>query len=144
MLERFEHLQGHTIRNIEFRSNVKGDELIFTLTNGERYMLYHDQECCEGVYVEDIDAPLSLLIGVPIILAEEVTNANGSLEGRDSSFTWTFYKLATYRGAVTIRWYGGSNGYYSEKVSWARSSRCLMSSPFSIQPSAPSLALSQS
>lgn len=114
----FSTLIGKTFTDIE--GDVGDDEIVFKATDGNRYVLFHDQECCEIVSVEDINGDLSDLIGSPIIIAEESTsdeNPEGVevIEYQDS-FTWTFYKLATQKGHVVIRWYGESNGYYSEKV----------------------------
>jgi hypothetical protein len=95
------------------------DEIVFTTTEGEKYKLFHCQDCCEHVYVEDIDGELKDLVGHPILLAEEVSSPEPYTPDEES-YTWTFYKLATIRGSVTIRWLGSSNGYYSESVDFRK------------------------
>lgn len=104
---------GKTLTDVYQAGN---DEIIFTLDTGERYKMYHDQDCCEAVYIEDIWGDLSDLIGSPIEVAEEVTNYDYPKHTYDESYTWTFYKFRTVNSDVTIRWYGTSNGYYSESV----------------------------
>lgn len=123
----FAELVGKTLARVEV--NDDRDQILFVTTDGKFYRQYHSQDCCENVEVEEIVGVLSDLIGEPILLAEEVTYAGTDNEPdnewpesvpspdyRPESYTWTFYKLATIKGGVTIRWYGTSNGYYSESV----------------------------
>lgn len=85
--------------------------------DGTLYMFDHEQECCECVYLEDVTGDLQNLVGTPIVIAECVTNRNTEDEEElEEFYTWTFYKFATNKGYVTLRWYGTSNGYYSETV----------------------------
>lgn len=112
----FNELVGKTLVSV---LGEKDSELIvFTDTDGDTYALYHHQDCCESVYVEDIVGDLSDLIGSPILQAEESssTEQDSITEVNNDSFTWSYYKLATINGYVDIRFFGSSNGYYSKSV----------------------------
>lgn len=103
------------INKIAVNIEQNDDSLLFHMSDASIYKMYHDQDCCEYVHIEDIDGDLNDLIGFPLLQAEEsysdATNATNA-----ESATWTFYKFATIKGYVTIRWYGSSNGYYSESA----------------------------
>lgn len=114
-------LLGKTLKSVT--GKVGDDEIIFETTDGEKYKLYHWQNCCETVSVEDICGDMQDLVGSPITQAEENSsneNPPGVTKEYQGSFTWTFYRLATAKGQVVIRWYGESNGYYSERVDFAK------------------------
>lgn len=111
---KFEELLGKTLTEIDVSTSK--DEILFHTDEGNTYKMFHDQDCCECVSIDDINGDLNDLIGNPILIAEESTNSDNPQSQYDESFTWTFYKLATVKGYVDIKWYGESNGYYSEEV----------------------------
>lgn len=115
-------LEGKTLIAVDYNDH---DVIRFIVDTGESYIMYHERDCCEQVSVEDICGDLEDLVGSEITRAEEVSNMeeperdyNDNCDG--DSHTWTFYKIDTRKGGVTIRWFGSSNGYYSEGVSFAR------------------------
>lgn len=118
---RFSVLQGQTLKSVVVSDDKERVDI--ETDTGKKYRLYHSQNCCENVSVEDVCGDLSDLIGSPLLVAEEV-ESDKTPEGfihdyEPESQTWTFYKLDTEKGGVTIRWFGSSNGYYSESVSFA-------------------------
>ena len=111
-------LKGKTLVSVK----ESGDEVVFETDDGVIYKMYHEQDCCESVSIESIDGNLQDLVGIPIVMAEETSDSSGTDNGYDHE-TWTFYKFATIKGYVTIRWYGSSNGYYSERVDFVKVSK---------------------
>ena len=127
----FDDMLGQIVVDIERDGD---EELTFKMEDGATWRMYHQTDCCEYVTIDDIVGDLDDLIGHPILQAEAVACQNlkelpsedmmwmvltDTLSSRsDESETWTFYKFATIKGSVNIRWYGSSNGYYSEDVSF--------------------------
>lgn len=113
----FSILIGKTLTRID----VRDDYITFYTDDNKRFCMFHEEDCCESVSIDEIiGVDIQELIGDPILLAEERSNRDDPPKSvyDNESYTWTFYELATIKGAVTIRWYGSSNGYYSEAVSF--------------------------
>ena len=118
----FSVLKGKTLTTVEGLEVGNYDYVKFTCEDGTVYIMEHEQDCCESVSIEDVVGNVSDLIGVPLLMADEVSDYDApALAQYEESYTWTFYKLATVKGYVDIRWYGSSNGYYSESVSFWQS-----------------------
>lgn len=98
-----------------------GEAIHFENDEGTFIMNHHD-DCCEDVHIESIVGDLSALVNTPILVAEKVqSDQNPRVDPElpnyiPDSFTWTFFKFTTLKGYVDIRWWGESNGYYSEDV----------------------------
>jgi len=94
---------------------VNGDcnMVTFVSSNGDTFTMYHQQDCCEDVYLAEIVGELEWLLNSPIKMAEVVGQEGETDEG---VYQWTFYKIGTEKGVVTFRWYGESNGYYGVEV----------------------------
>ena len=115
----FSILKGLTITSIDGLEDDSA-EVIFTTSEGRRFEMSHSQDCCEIVSIEDVCGDVNDLLNSPILLAEKETSDKDPVdvnkEYHDDLYCWTFYKLSTFKGDVTIRWYGESNGYYSVGV----------------------------
>lgn len=109
----FNSMIGKTI--LEVKQLDGKDALAFEFEDSV-VLMHHWGDCCESVEINDICGDLNDLVGNPLLLVEESTNSEDNPPNDADSFTWTFYKLATIKGYVDIRWLGESNGYYSESV----------------------------
>lgn len=113
----FSELVGKTINRID---GLESESEVVTIhcTDETKYQMYHTQDCCESVTLNDIVGDPADLLSNPVLIAY-VETKTGDTDHYDSE-TWTFYRLSTIKGTVTLKWYGTSNGYYSESVEFDR------------------------
>ena len=112
--------RGKTEKGCPYEWSAGGEDLLtFVEEDGSIWRMYYSPDCCATCAIEDIAGDLQDLVGSPLVLAEEASN-NESDRERCESETWSFYRFATAKGYVTIRWYGSSNGYYSESPSFVK------------------------
>ncbi len=112
----FSDLLGKTLTRVYVdRSND-----VITFEADKEYQLQHPQDCCERVVIEEVVGDIADLIHSPILFAEESSNSDDPPPQEDraygDTYTWTFYRIGTIKGTVVFRWFGESNGYYSEEV----------------------------
>lgn len=110
----FSKLKGHIIEKIE----VSDEIITFYCENDITFCCKHDQDCCEDVHLSETIGDIDDLLYCPVMAAEEVSSGFETPKNINAeSYIWTFYNVETQKGFVTFRWYGESNGYYSESVS---------------------------
>lgn len=113
-------LEGNIITDIEGMEEGS-TEVYFTVVNNgvtTKYLMYHEQDCCESVYLADVCGDVSDLLNALIVHAEERSESGESSDW--GTATYTFYDIQTTKGCVNLRWVGESNGYYSEDVSFVK------------------------
>lgn len=96
----------------------ESEEVTITTECGESFILYHEQDCCEWVNLDDFETTSKSIVGGTVVLFEERTDEGEGEYG--DTFTWTFYELKTTKGHLMMKWHGESNGYYSESVDFAK------------------------
>lgn len=109
----FDLVKGKTI--LEVVGLKKQEEsVVLKLHDNSELEFYHEQNCCENVWLEDFEFSGTRIVGATIL---DIILVSEKQEDNDwGSKTWTFYKVQTNKGELFMRWCGESNGYYSEDI----------------------------
>ena len=122
------------INKIISKIEITTDRVIFTTLSDEKdkynvlkdglvYHAYHNQDCCEDVFLEKVIGSITNILISPVLSTDEKADSINhpedyieNIEDSQESFTWTYHTIRTKNGEVTFRWLGTSNGYYGESV----------------------------
>lgn len=106
-----DNMVGRVVKYVD----IDKEEMKITCEDNSVFTFYHEQDCCEHVYIADtVGEPMSLK-GWKLLLVDMEATRESSCDG-DESKTTTVVKFVTDENTVSVKWIGESNGYYSESV----------------------------
>lgn len=106
-------LVGETLSHVD----AGEEQIMLTTESGRIIRIYHSQDCCENVEVEDTEGNWHELVGKVIVEASEEVKQDGDPPPKNpDSWTRTTLRFKAGDSTVISRWLGESNGYYSESV----------------------------
>lgn len=113
----FSYIEGKTITEIREVDGPEGnDKLVFEFDDDSEMSMTHEQDCCEHVYLAEVIGNFKDLLNTPILVAYASCSVEHGDYYEEEDKRWTFYRISTIKGTVTLRWCGTSNGYYSTSV----------------------------
>lgn len=114
----WEVLYGKTLREV----SDSVDTLLLTFTDGTKLEFYHAQDCCENVFITGYIFSNSFVEGFKPYYNQKLISITESEVSGDTtygSYTKTTFTLKfEYGKEFEVHWFGESNGYYSEGVSY--------------------------
>lgn len=124
----FQKLVGQKLASVDV---INEREIRFTTDSGLVVLFYHEQDCCENVRLITPDGDVKQLVGRCVLeVKENIVRIGDDVDdnyiiGKDvpdfnpkyaESWTDTRFEFITDEGTEVIRWFGESNGYYSESI----------------------------
>lgn len=106
-----ENLIGEILSYVDV--DTETNRILLTTQSGKTIMIYHDQECCEGVEIQSVEGDWLKLVGRPITSAEQFEEDATEQVVPDwdcGSCTKTTITLKADDATVVSRWIGTSNG----------------------------------
>lgn len=94
--------------NKKFNLVYQEDESVVFENDNEKLILMHEQDCCEAVWIEDINGDLKDLEDTIIYFAYESINTD------ENYLEWSFYHFSSHKGTVTIRFCGEESNYSTD------------------------------
>jgi hypothetical protein len=110
----FSDLVGEVLDAVDI--DREENQILLTTRSGRKFLVYHEQDCCETVAIHWQDGSFDKLIGKPIVEARDFAVDTGESESDYDSQTTTTLVFRVDDQTVISRWIGDSNGYYSESV----------------------------